>query len=119
MPKLRSEDRLAPRVQVLSPTGEYVFSAHREQAERLVREGSAVPSGPGRRVRAIALTESLADHQKRAVHQPTPWDYAGQRYTFREGNDHQFKGIDSRDELLFRMAVIDCLSAGPRINTES
>ncbi|HWQ56817.1 MAG TPA: hypothetical protein VN442_24230 [Bryobacteraceae bacterium] len=110
MPELRSEHRFAPRVQVLSPAGEYIYSAHREEAARLVRDGGAVPQKKGGRVRAIALVESLADLRTGPAHQPTARDYAGQSYVVREGIAHRFRHIDSRDEPLFRMAVIDCLA---------
>lgn len=112
MPELRSEDRFAPRVQVLSPAGEYIYSAHREEAARLVRDGRAVPQEKGRRVRAIALLESLASLRIGPAHQPTARDYAGQSYVVREGITHLFREIDPRDEPVFRMAVIDCLTAG-------
>ena len=111
----RSKNEFAPRVQVVSPAGEHVYSAHREDAERLVREGRAVRHGTGRRVVQIVLVESLANEPKAPSSVPSPRCYMGQTYTYREGNTHEFKKIDSRDEPLFRIAVLDCLTDPNRI----
>jgi hypothetical protein len=111
MPQLRPQEKFAPRVQVLSPAGDHVYSAHREEAERLVRDGIAVRQGTGRRILQIALVESVANRATGPCSTPSRRDYMGQSYTLRTGNMHRFKDIDPRDEPLFRMAVTDCLKA--------
>jgi len=89
------------------PTGEYVFSAHRERRNARP-EGSAVPAGQAPR-QAIALTESLVDHRRSRHNRRL--GLCGQRYTFREANDHQFKA-SIRETNPFQDGCIDCLSAG-------
>ncbi len=122
MDKLRSKDKFAPRVQVLSPAGAHVYTIHAEEAARMVKDGQAKLRGSGRRMREIELLESLSDAQRGPSSAPSLRQYMGQVYTRREavgsadgviGHVTQFKYIDPRDRPLFLLSVTDCLSPRP------
>jgi hypothetical protein len=118
MPDPRPKNEFAPRVQVVSPTGEHVFTVHAEEAANMVRAGKARKTREGRRVAVIALTRSLANEERSPCSRPSIRQFMGQSYTYRralkEGDEivaytTEFKYIDPRDRAIFLLSVTDCM----------
>ena len=119
MPSPSQNLKFAPRVRVVSPSGDHVFTTHPEDAAALISTGRAKHCGSRRRVAVIELIESIDSQQRRPCSIPSLRQYMGQKYTrveeIREGDEvvaHvlQFKHIDPRDRALFMLAVTDCMS---------
>src|ERR1039458_6748514 len=87
MEKLRLKEKFAPRVQILSPAGAFIYTVHAEEASRMVKAGQAKLRGCGRRIREIELLQSLSNEQRgpsSASSAPSLRQYMGQAYTRRE-----------------------------------
>lgn len=119
MPNPRPKNEFAPRVRVVSPAGEHVFTVHAEEAANLVSAGKARKTRDGRRVGVIALTTSLAGEQRAPCSLPSIRHFMGQSYTYRralkEGDEivaytTEFKHIDPRDRHIFLLSVTDCMA---------
>ena len=128
MEKLRLKEKFAPRVQILSPAGAFIYTVHAEEASRLVDSGQAKRRGCGRRACEVELLQSLSEEQREPPSPPSLRNYMGQAYTRREavggsegviGYVQQFKRINPRDRPLFMLSVTDCMSPAPHIQPRS
>ncbi len=116
---LHSKDRFAPRVRVISPAGDHIYTVHAEEAARMVRSGQAEKRGGARRVAQIALVCSLMGERRGPCSPASVRQYTGQKYTYRQAITREgavvayvtaFKHISKRDRPLFLLRVTDCLS---------
>lgn len=99
------------KVQVYGPDGRYIFSAHPDEAQRLVGNGATV-SVKNDVVRAIQLPHSCVSTSKL----PSGTAIGGTRFTYELHLEHgvltQHKFIHEDDRPLFRQVQSDCMAGG-------